>query len=129
MIRGFLCSEALVFVAAALVHFGLVIEGYGHQKAAVAESLIGTVLVLAFALTWMRPSWMLGVGLAAQSFALFGTLVGLFTVAIDIGPRTAADLVYHAAMLFVLGAGVIAAVWGLTSSKPEVLSSPSWPSN
>ncbi len=47
------------------------------------------------------------VGLAAQAFALLGTLVGIFTIAIGIGPRTVPDLVYHATIVGVL-------VWGLT---------------
>jgi uncharacterized membrane protein YjjP (DUF1212 family) len=44
--------------------------------------------------------------LAAQGFAILGTLVGLFTIAIGIGPRTVPDLVFHAGIVVVL-------VWGL----------------
>jgi hypothetical protein len=46
------------------------------------------------------------VGLAVQGFALLGTLVGAFTIAIGIGPRTGPDIVYHVGLLIVLG-------WGL----------------
>ncbi len=35
-----------------------------------------------------------------------GTLVGIFTIAIGIGPRTVADVVYHIVIVVVL-------VWGL----------------
>jgi hypothetical protein len=45
--------------------------------------------------------------LAAQGFALLGTLVGAFTIAIGVGPRTVPDIVYHVVLLIVLG-------WGLT---------------
>jgi hypothetical protein len=47
------------------------------------------------ALTWVRPAWVRRVGLAAQGFALLGTLVGVFTIAIGVGPRTLPDVVYH----------------------------------
>jgi hypothetical protein len=42
----------------------------------------------------------------AQSFALLGTLIGVFTIIIGIGPRTITDIVYHVAIAAVL-------VWGL----------------
>jgi len=44
--------------------------------------------------------------LAAQGFALLGTLVGLFTIIIGVGPRTVPDVVYHIAVLIVLAAGL-----------------------
>jgi hypothetical protein len=37
-----------------------------------------------------------------KGFALLGTLAGLFTIAIGVGPRTVPDLVYHATILAVL---------------------------
>jgi hypothetical protein len=38
--------------------------------------------------------------------ALLGAFVGIFTIAIGVGPRTVPDLTYHAAIVVVL-------VWGL----------------
>jgi hypothetical protein len=40
---------------------------------------------------------------------LLGTLVGLFTIAIGIGPRTAPDVIYHLVMVIVLVLGLRAA--------------------
>jgi hypothetical protein len=57
-------------------------------------------------LSFIRPAWTRWVGLAAQGFALLGTLVGIFTIAIGVGPRTVPDVVYHAVIVVVL-------VWGL----------------
>ena len=48
--------------------------------------------------------------IGAQAFVTVGVLVGLFTIAIGVGPRTARDLSYHAAILAVLGAGLAMAV-------------------
>jgi prepilin signal peptidase PulO-like enzyme (type II secretory pathway) len=109
-IRLFLLFEAATFVAAALIHFGVLLDGHQHREAAVAESVIAAVLLTGSALTWIRPAWTRRVGLGAQGFALLGTLVGLFTIAIGIGPRTVPDIVYHIAIVVVL-------VWGLVVSK------------
>ena len=85
-IRLFLLFEAASFIAASLVHAGVLITGYEHQKARIAESVIASVLLAGAALTWVRPAWTRKAGLAAQGFALLGTMVGIFTIAIGIGP-------------------------------------------
>jgi protein-S-isoprenylcysteine O-methyltransferase Ste14 len=53
------------------------------------------------------PPWALRAAIAAQAFALLGVLVGLFTIAIGVGPRTAPDLAYHAGILVVLAVGLV----------------------
>ena len=105
-IRLFMLAEGASFLAASLVHAGALIPGYEHRQARIAESIIAAVLLGGAVLTWLRPASTRAVGLAAQGFALLGTLVGLFTIAVGIGPRTAPDLVYHAGIVAVL-------VWGL----------------
>ena len=42
--------------------------------------------------------------------ALLGTLVGLFTIAIGIGPQTVPDVAYHLVLLAALAAGLVVAV-------------------
>ena len=109
-IRLFLLFEGATFAAAALVHFGVLVHGYEHPFAPLAESLIATVLLVGFALTWVWPSRPRAIGFTAQVFALLGTLVGVFTIAIGVGPQTVPDLVYHAAILIVLAWGLIVTV-------------------
>jgi DNA-binding NarL/FixJ family response regulator len=46
-------------------------------------------------------------GVGAQAFAILGVLVGLFTIAVGVGPRTAADIGYHLAILAVLVVGLV----------------------
>ena len=116
-IRFFLLFEAATYVGAALVHFGILIGGYEHRAAGTAESVIAAVLLAGLATTWLTPAVTRGTGLAAQTFALLGTLVGLFTIAIGVGPRTVPDLAYHVSIVAVL-------IWGLvvakrTPSKPR----------
>ncbi len=105
-IRLFLLLEAIGFAAASLVHSGVLIGGYEHAQARVAEGVIAVVLVIGLLLTFVNQAWTRPVGLAAQGFAILGTLVGLFTIAVGIGPRTVPDLVFHAGILVLL-------VWGL----------------
>ena len=102
--------EAATFVAASLIHSGVMIAGYEHQKARIAEGVIATVLLVGAAFTWIRPAWTRQGGLAAQGFALLGTLVGIFTIIVGVGPRTIPDVVYHLAIVVVL-------VWGLMLAK------------
>ena len=105
-IRVLLLIEAAAFAAAALVHFGVLIDGYEHDEARIAESVIALVLLAGFALSLLRPAQTREAAIAAQGFALLGTFVGLFTIAIGVGPRTALDVVYHVVIVLVL-------IWGL----------------
>ena len=109
-IRLFLLFEATTFVVAALSHFGIFVSGYEHRAAGTAESVIAAVLLVGWATTWVGPTFTRGIGLAAQTFALLGTLVGLFTIAIGVGPRTVPDLAYHVSIVAVL-------IWGLVVAK------------
>jgi hypothetical protein len=109
-IRLLLLLQGGSLLVAALVHGGVIIGGYEHQRAATAESVIGSVLLAALALTWLRPSWTRTIGIAAQAFGLVGTLVGAFTIAIGVGPRTAPDIAYHAVLLVLLVLGLWRAI-------------------
>jgi hypothetical protein len=108
-IRFLLLFEAAAFAAAALIHFGAIAAGYEHHKAGVAESVIASVLFAGAIVTWLSPNWTRGIGIAAQAFALIGVLIGIFTIAIGVGPRTAADIAYHLAIVAVL-------IWGLVAA-------------
>ena len=109
LIREFLVFEAATFVVAASAHFGIWIQGYGHLAAGVAETVIAVGLLSGFAATWIRPAFVRGIGLAAQGFALLGTLVGVATIVIGVGPRTIPDVAYHIAILAVLAWGLVVA--------------------
>jgi hypothetical protein len=108
-IRVFLLIEAAAFAAAALAHAGVLVPGYQHQQARIAESLTALVLLAALVLSWLRSAWARRAGIVAQGFALLGTLVGLFTIAVGVGPQSAPDVAYHLSILAVL-------VWGLAAA-------------
>jgi len=105
-VRAFILFEAITFVAAALIHFGLLLDGYRHQEAGTAESVIAGVLFIGLALTWARPPWARRAAVGVQAFAILGVLVGLFVIAVGVGPRTALDIAYHLAILIVLVVGL-----------------------
>ncbi len=106
-LRWLLFAEAFAFGVALKIHFGILFPGFEHTKAGVAESVIGVVLLLGWGVGMARPSAFRWAGPLAQGFALLGTLVGAFTIAIGIGPQTVGDLVFHAAILIVLIAGLV----------------------
>jgi len=109
-IRIFLLVEAAAFLVAASIHLGLLSVGYEHRKAGIAESVIAAVLLVGLAWSGIRPASTHRAGVAAQAFALFGTLVGLVTIAIGVGPRTIPDIAYHFVIVAVL-------VWGLVVAR------------
>ena len=114
-IRLFMIVEAMLFGVAALVHRGQLVAGYEHRQAQTAESVLAAVLLIGLLLIWLRPNWTRAVGVAAQGFALLGTLVGVFTIIVGVGPRTTLDIVYHAVLVALLLGGVLAAV----RSRPD----------
>jgi len=108
-IRTLLLVEAATYVIVALVHFGVLTTGFEHRQAGTAESLIAAVLPVGLALAWTGLASARTIGLAAQGIALAGTLVGVFTIAIGVGPRTVPDIAYHITIIVVLVGGLIVA--------------------
>jgi hypothetical protein len=110
VLRLLLLFEASTFVAAAAVHFGALLEGYGHRQAGTAETVTAVVLLAALALTWAPSPWPRRAAVGGQAFAILGVLVGLFTIAVGVGPRTAPDIAYHVGILAVLVVGLAVAL-------------------
>jgi len=108
-LRRLLAIEAAAFAAAALVHTGVIIRGSTDPGAATAESIIGLVLAVGAVVTWSRPDWTRPVAIAAQGFALAGSLIGLYLAVRGAAPNTVPDLVFHAGIVLVLASGTVAA--------------------
>jgi len=109
IVRRFLAAETAVFVTAALIHAGVIFPGYEHARARNAEMVIALVLLAGLSWSAITPTRVRAAGLAAQGFALLGTIVGLFTIAIGVGPRSVLDLTMHAAMATLLVGGLMIA--------------------
>ena len=113
-LRPLLLAEAAAFAIAALVHFGVLVDGFQDETAGTAESIIGLVLLSGAAVSWLRPNWTRAAALLTQGFALLGSLVGLY-VAVVIGPTTIPDMVFHVGIVAVLAWG-IGVAWRATGS-------------
>lgn len=109
VLRAFLFFEAATFMVAALIHRGFLVQGYEHAQAHVAESIIAAVLFGGLLLTFFVRPWTRKVSLIVQGFALVGTLVGIFTIIMGVGPRTVPDVVYHLVIAAVLICGFLTA--------------------
>lgn len=118
-IRLLLLLEAATFVGASLIHQGVLVGGYRHQQASVAEAVIAIVLACGLLLTWTPIPWARRAAIGSQAFGIVGVLVGLFTIAIGVGPRSGPDLVYHGGILATLIAG-LAIAWRRTASSGGV---------
>lgn len=101
-----LLVEAIVFAVAALIHTGLLVEGYEHHEARDAESVLATVVFVGFLVAWSRSSWAKIAGILTQGFALFGSAIGFFTIIVGLGPQSILDIAYHLAISALL-------IWGL----------------
>jgi hypothetical protein len=105
-VRGFLLVQIAMFLVLVSMHFGLLVDGYRHRDAGATESLLAAVLVAGLLLTWTPLPWSRRAATVAQSFGTLGVLLGLFTIALGIGPRTILDLSLNGALLLTLIAGL-----------------------
>jgi len=106
---GLLAVQVALFGLASLAHRGILVSGYEHERAAVAETVIAAVLVVGLVICLIKPAATRAVALAVQALALLGVCVGLLMIAIGVGPRTGPDLVLHAVMLVTLVFGLVIA--------------------
>jgi hypothetical protein len=102
----FLSLQAAAFAAAALIHAGILVDGYRHREAMIAEGVIAVVLTAGLVAAMINPGRSRVFGLTAQGFALLGTLVGIFTMVIGIGPQSAFDVTLHAGFIALLITGL-----------------------
>ena len=116
--RGFLLVQIAMFLVLATIHFGLLVDGYRHGAAGTTELVITVLLVFGLLLTWRPSRWSRRAATAAQSFAILGVLVGLFTFALGIGPRTVLDLSLNAILLVILIAGLALTKRGAWHEQP-----------
>lgn len=111
--RAFLAAGAIIFALASAIHGGWLLDGYQHSEARIAEGVIAIMLLAGLAVSLINPPWTRRAGLLAQGFALVGTLVGVFTIIVGVGPRTTPDVILHIGLVVLL-------VWGLVSTRSSV---------
>ncbi|MBX5158039.1 MULTISPECIES: hypothetical protein [unclassified Rhizobium] len=110
-----LLIETCLYATASLTHAGFILEGHEHHQAMIAEAVIAAALLLGLISLVLNRRWSRTAALCAQAFALLGTLVGAFTIAIGVGPQTTLDYITHGAMILLLVLGII---WLTRTSNP-----------
>lgn len=103
---GILAFEVALFGLASVAHRGLLVPGYEHAKASVAEMVIAIVLGAGLVVSLVRPAVTHTAAAAVQWFALLGTLTGVVMILIGVGPRTVPDFILHGLMLATLAIGI-----------------------
>lgn len=120
-VRLFLSIEALAFAAAALVHGGILVSGYEHRQACIAESVIACVLAAGLIVATAAPRLTRAAALATQGFALLGTLVGVTMIAIGVGPQSVFDVALHGGFLTLLIAGLTVTARRPSAARADAL--------
>ena len=105
----FLGVEAMAFATASLIHAGILLDGYQHRQAGIAEGVIAAVLTLGLVVSVLRPSSTRIASLATQGFALLGTFVGITMITIGVGPQTTFDIALHVGFVTLLVTGLVVA--------------------
>lgn len=105
-LRWYLAVAAATFIAAALVHRGILLQGYQHARAFLAESIIAAVLLAGLVVSLVAPHRTRTAALAALGFALLGVIAGLIAITAGVGPQSTPDLVYHILIVLLLAAGL-----------------------
>lgn len=100
--------DTCLYAIASLTHAGFILEGHEHRQAMIAEAVIAAVLLLGLISFVLNRPWSWAVALCTQAFALLGTLVGAFTIAVGVGPQTMLDYITHVVMILLL---VVSLVW------------------
>ncbi len=109
-LRGLLAFQAMTYLVASLIHASVLLDGYEHRDASIAEGVIAMALFAGLLVSLARPARTRDAALGAQGFALALTCVGLFTIAVGVGPRTVPDVVYHLCIVAIL-------IWGMREAR------------
>jgi hypothetical protein len=106
-------ANAALFFFGALEHSGMALGPFHEPRiipAAIVESFCGLCLSWGAAALVRNSGWR--VALIANFVALGGVLLGIISLAVGAGPRTASNDLYHRSMLLLIGASVVALFYG-----------------
>jgi hypothetical protein len=114
-ILWYLMVEVVMFAFVALAHAGILTTGHEHTQAAVAEAVIAVLLGAALITGFVSPSQTRIVALVTQTLALLALIAGFAAIAMDLMPRTLANLLVFAIMLVTVIFGLLVAKRGVTT--------------
>lgn len=118
-LRLILGAEIVFFTLASMIHAGILLDGFAHAQAMIAEGVIALVLAIGLVVTLLRTAWTRVTALLVQAFALLGTGVGIFAMVRGFGPQSDLDLAIHVVFVTVLLAGLWGA-WNLRGQPSRI---------
>jgi hypothetical protein len=117
LVATLMLLEAASLAIASSLHLGGLVHGrtasFDPDAAGIAEAVIGVVLAVAAIAIFRSGMRARALGIAANSFALFGFAVGISETA---GGGDVPDIAYHAAVIPLLVVGLVA----LVRAKPRL---------
>jgi len=103
LIRVLLVLEVVVFALAAMAHAGVPLPiGISEPviaPAAIVEGLISLFIAVSAIAVFTNRSWAWPAAVFSHVFAVSGVLLGITVLALNGGPNTGANYVYHRVML------------------------------
>jgi hypothetical protein len=113
-------ANAALFFFGAVQHAGVALGPFHEPRiipAAIVETLCGLCLLWGASALLRDSAGRWRVALITNFVALGGVLLGMVSLAVGAGPRTASNDLYHRIMLLLIGASVIVLFWG--RSRPN----------
>ena len=103
-------ANAALFVFGAVQHAGIAVGPFREPRivpAAVVEAICGAALAYAATTLFRRTTAARRATVIGNVIALVGVIIGLVALAVDAGPRTASNDLYHRLMLLVIGVSFV----------------------
>lgn len=114
-ILWYLMVEVVMFTFVAMAHGGILIPGHEHAQAAITETVIAVLIGAALIMGFVSPGSTRAVALWTQALALIALIGGLIAIAVDVMPRTVANIAVYAIMLITVVFGLLVAKRGVTT--------------
>jgi hypothetical protein len=114
-ILWYLMVEVVMFTFVAMAHGGILLTGHEHAQAAVGETVIAVLLGAALLMGFVSPGSTRTIAMLTQGLALVGLIAGFIAIAIDVMPRSVANIAVYAIMTLTVVFGLLVAKRGVTT--------------
>jgi hypothetical protein len=114
-ILWYLMVEVVMFTFVAMAHGGILLTGHEHAQAAVGETVIAVLLGAALLMGFVSPGSTRTVAMLTQGLALVALIAGFIAIAIDVMPRSVANIAVYAIMTITVVFGLLVAKRGVTT--------------
>lgn len=109
-VAALMLANAALFLFGATQHAGIRIGPLSEPTilpASIVETLCALALIVGSFAAWTQSRRALPAALAGNLVAVTGVIIGMVALALDAGPRTASNDLYHRIMLALAGAAIV----------------------